>query len=419
MLIPLLSEFSATQIAQARAYARSLAQPLVPAPVPASRITVMGGAAAGLGVALGWARAGVSVTYLEDDESSLERAQFYLSRLLGNAQVPALLGFSVDLAAASDCEAFLDMTVVPMAEKLARLVQAAEVISVSSLLITNLAGVHLGKAAQKVPSPERVLGAELNFPMARGAVAELAAHSGTSDHAIQQARGLLAQLGKSTLMAGMGPFVSERLQMRMLEAADTLLMDGTTPWEVDEALEAFGYQIGLYEAQDLIGTDVAYSIRKRMDRQPSRRYVPIADRAVEEGRLGKKASVGWYRYPGGEGKVIDPLVEDLCREEAYFAGVTPRDFSEDELREYLLLALINEAAWAVGQGCPASEVDLITVQALGFPAELGGVLYFADFLGPKTIIEALEQLALDDPVAWQVAPLLIATAKTGIPLIYA
>lgn len=417
MLIPLLSEFSDIQTAQARAYAKSLAEPPVVQPVAASRITVMGGAAAGLGVALGWARAGVSVTYLEEDESSLERAQFYLTRMLAGAKVPDTLSFSVDMVAASDCDALLDMTVAPMVEKLARLVQVAAALPEAALLITNLAGAHLAKVAETVLAPDRLLGAELYFPMAKGAVAELATHPGTSDKAVQRARGLVARLGKSPVMAGTWQFVSERLQMRMLEAADTLLMDGATPWDVDEALEAFGYQMGLYEAQDLIGTDVAYSIRKRTERQPARRYIPIADRAVEEGRLGKKASVGWYRYPGGEGKVIDPLVEDLCREEAYFAGVSPRDFSEDELREHLLLALINEAAWAVGQGCSAAEVDLIAVQALGFPADLGGVLYFADLLGAGSIVNALERLSQDDPVAWEIAPLLKASAATGIPLV--
>ncbi|MGH1354028.1 MAG: 3-hydroxyacyl-CoA dehydrogenase family protein [Thalassovita sp.] len=416
MLIPLLSDLPKDQIADARLYAEALVKSPKPKTVPVSAITVVGGAAAGLGVAVSLARSGSAVTYLEDDASSLERAEFYLSRMLQGDTAPEFLGFSSDVGGVATSVAVLDMTTETLAEKHARLARLSSVMTPSALLITNLSGPYLADVAARLVAPDRVLGAQLFFPMAQGHIAELAVHTGTSADARDRAEILLRQMAKQPVQCGTGLFVSERLQMRMLEAADTLLMDGATPWEVDEALEAFGYRMGLYEAQDLIGTDVAYSIRKRTVRPPGRRYVPIADRAVEEGRLGKKASVGWYRYPGGEGKVIDPLVEDLCREEAHFAGVIPRHITEDELREHLLLALINEAAWAINQGCLAADVDVLSVQALGFPAEHGGVMHFAEILGAKTIANALQALAEEEPITWEIAPLLLEAAENGTPL---
>ena len=61
------------------------------------------------------------------------------------------------------------------------------------------------------------------------------------------------------------------------------------PWDVDEAMVSFGYAMGPYEAQDLSGLDIAYANRRRQDanRDPNRRYIPISDRMVDEGRLGK------------------------------------------------------------------------------------------------------------------------------------
>lgn len=404
MRIPLLSELPADQRAQARDYAQSLvAQVSSGAAVPV--VGVLGGAAAGLGVALALARSGSAVIYLEDDASSLERAQFYLSKMLPGRTVPPGLSFSYDIGDVAQCDVLLDMETDTHREKQARLARLEALIGASTLVITNLSGAHLTALAAQMRVPGRLLGAQMYFPMAQGDVAELARHPGTSGAALQRATELLRQLGRQPVLCGTADFLSERLQMRMLEAADTLLMDGATPWEIDEALEAFGYAMGLYEAQDLIGTDVAYAIRKRTDRQPGRRYIPIADRAVEEGRLGKKASVGWYRYPGGEGKVIDPLVEDLCREEAHFAGVTPRHFTEDDLRERVLLALLNEAAWAHTEGCQPRDIDLIAVQALGFPRDLGGPIYFAQILGAGVIAQALQSLAQEDPVVWQPAPM--------------
>lgn len=404
MRLPLLSETSGDQRAQAQVYAQGLQQPL-PGAQPVAMVGVLGGASAGLGVALALARTGSTVIYLEEDASSLERAQFFLSRMLQGDTAPAGLRFSCDLGQVAECDVLLDMEADTPAQKQGRLAAAEALIGPQVPLITNLSGPHLSALATRMQGPERLLAAQFVFPMGRQNVAELAQHAGTGDTALGMATRLLRQMGRQPVNCGVWGFLSERLQMRMLEAADTLLMDGATPWDIDEALEAFGYSMGLYEAQDLIGTDVAYAIRTRTERQPGRRYIPIADRAVQEGRLGKKASVGWYRYPGGEGKVIDPLVEDLCREEAHFAGVRPREFSPDQLRQRVILALMNEAAWALGDGCTAEDIDLLSVQALGFPQEFGGPLYFARQLGVQGVAQTLQQLAQEDPVAWRLAPL--------------
>jgi len=71
----------------------------------------------------------------------------------------------------------------------------------------------------------------------------------------------------------------------------------------------FGYAMGPYEAQDLSGLDIAHANRQRQapTRDPNRRYIPIADRMIELGKLGRKTGAGWYRYPGGGGKVEDPI----------------------------------------------------------------------------------------------------------------
>lgn len=97
------------------------------------------------------------------------------------------------------------------------------------------------------------------------------------------------------------------------QACEQMLMDHTTPWELDEALVDWGYGIGPCEAQDLIGLDTVLACRSGST------PAPILARMVAEGRLGKQGGWGFYRYPGGGGAVIDPLIEDLIREEARFA----------------------------------------------------------------------------------------------------
>ena len=229
------------------------------------------------------------------------------------------------------------------------------------------------------------------------------------------------KLRKVPVLAGVcDGFIGNRILARYREAADTILMDGSTPWDVDEAMVNFGYAMGPYEAQDLSGLDIAYANRRRQDatRDPNRRYIPISDRMVDEGRLGKKVGVGWYRYPGGKGRVDDPLIEDLIREEAHFAKVTRTEISEAEIQEQLLLAMINEAADILGEGIAhsAAEIDLVSVLGYGFPRWRGGLMHYADELGVSNIVNQISKLTEADPVAWKLSDVLKHCERKGTKL---
>ncbi|MCR8825011.1 3-hydroxyacyl-CoA dehydrogenase family protein [Pseudosulfitobacter koreensis] len=145
--------------------------------------------------------------------------------------------------------------------------------------------------------------------------------------------------------------VAAALQDSFWLAADHLLMFHTNPWELDEALRAAGYAMGPCEAMDMLGLDVVLARR-------SGAASPILPRMVAEGRMGKKGGVGHYRYPGGGGAVIDPLIEDLILEEAWFAKVTRSDLSDGKLVAHMQAAQAASVAQLLGQG-----VEQVTIAA--------------------------------------------------------
>ncbi|WP_299702000.1 3-hydroxyacyl-CoA dehydrogenase family protein [uncultured Tateyamaria sp.] len=115
------------------------------------------------------------------------------------------------------------------------------------------------------------------------------------------------------------------LQDAFWRVCERLMYRHTTPWELDEALVAWGYGLGPCEAQDLIGLDVVLRVRDGVD------VTPVLPRMVAEGRIGKRFGWGYYRYPGGGGAVIDPLIEDLICEEAWLAKVSRTELAGDVL----------------------------------------------------------------------------------------
>ncbi len=160
---------------------------------------------------------------------------------------------------------------------------------------------------------------------------------------------------------GIGP----RLRAALMDRADTLMLQGATPWEIDEAMVAAGFTIGPYELEDLIGLDLRHAARLARGGA----WAGLAEHAAAEGRLGKKGGVGWYRYPGGGGAVIDPLVEDLIRHEAHFGGITPVSWSDTAVSVELMCVLTDCAARLLSDGVAQSAIDVarVAVAALGWP----------------------------------------------------
>lgn len=190
----------------------------------------------------------------------------------------------------------------------------------------------------------------------------------------QQVLSLLQKMGLPVIEAPAHATVFAGLVLldRLAALADQLLLQGAVPWEVDEAMERFGFGTGVFSAQDIAGLDLAYARRRKTDAAP----LLVTDRMVHEGRLGRGAGVGWYRYPGGGGAVIDPLMEDMAVEEARFASITQCGISDQETVERLLLGLACCGAELLARGEVADEarLDQICRRALSYPDNGPGVI---------------------------------------------
>ena len=391
---------------------------------------VVGGGTMGAGIAYALLSSGLQVTILEADADGLKRAEDNIGKIIeasltrgmidaaGGADLRSRLTLSTQYSQAATAQLAIEAAFEDMAVKQEILGKLDVVLSADAVLATNTSYLDINEMVAPLTDPTRVIGLHFFAPAHIMKLLEIVQGAQSSDRAIATGYALAKRLGKVPVCAGVcDGFIGNRILARYREAADTVFMDGSTPWEVDDAMVEFGYAMGPYEAQDLSGLDIAYANRQRQapTRDPNRRYIPIADRMIELGKLGRKTSAGWYRYPGGEGKVEDPIVADLAIEEAHFAGITRTDYSSQEMRQRIVLAMINEAADILDAGIAqsAGDIDLVTVFGYGFPRWRGGLMHYADSLGVETIVAQLEILAQEDPVAWKVSPLLRRCADAG------
>ncbi|WP_300033555.1 3-hydroxyacyl-CoA dehydrogenase family protein [uncultured Roseobacter sp.] len=208
--------------------------------------------------------------------------------------------------------------------------------------------------------------------------------------------------------------VGAALTDAMAAVTDALLFVHTTPWELDEAMVGFGFSEGACEAQDSQGLIRLLARRAHRPHQELWQDSPVLERMVSEGRQGRTAGVGWYRYPGGGGLVIDPLVEDLLREEAWFAGVTRTELDGPELISAVVAGLVNVLAHVLPLRDPqiAQQVNTASLSVPGFPVKRGGLLQTADQIGAGVICAKLQDLAASGPAGvWTPAPYLTGLAR--------
>ena len=199
-----------------------------------------------------------------------------------------------------------------------------------AVIATNTSYLDVNMLANALADPSRLVGLHFFAPAHIMKLLEIVKGEMTSPKALAMGYAVAKRLGKIPVVAGVcDGFIGNRILARYREAADTMLMDGCTPWDIDAAMVDFGYAMGPYEAQDLSGLDIAHANRRRQDdtRDPARRYIPIADHVVAAGRLGRKTGAGWYQYPADGGKDIDPVIETMIFQAAASAGINRRTFS--------------------------------------------------------------------------------------------
>jgi 3-hydroxyacyl-CoA dehydrogenase len=150
------------------------------------------------------------------------------------------------------------------------------------------------------------------------------------------------------------------------------------------------------------------------------RPMRIADRLCELGRFGQKSGAGWYRYEAGKRDALpDPVVDRIIDEERRALDLAPRKFSDAEIVDRLVYALVNEGARILEEGIAlrASDIDVVYLTGYGFPLVRGGPMFHASRVGLRTVLRRMREFAGNahaDPRSWKPAPLLMWLVVVGV-----
>ncbi|MCF7770103.1 3-hydroxyacyl-CoA dehydrogenase NAD-binding domain-containing protein [Achromobacter pulmonis] len=401
------------------------------APRRLDSVGVIGGGTMGAGIAVAVLDAGLPVIMVEQDAAALargrQRVEHVYDLLVGKGRMTAderatrlaRLTGATDYAALGAADLIIEAVFEDMDVKLAVFAQLDRVAKPGAVLATNTSYLDVDRIAQATRSPADVLGLHFFSPANIMKLLEVVVGRQTAADTVATGFELARRLRKIPVRAGVcDGFIGNRILAVHRQAADMMMEDGASPYEIDAAVRDFGYPMGPYQMADLAGGDIGWATRKRRaaTRDPALRYVQIPDRLCERGWFGQKTGRGFYLYPDGARQgTPDPEVLAIIDAERQRAGVTARAFGIEDIQRRYLAAMINEAANVLHQGIALrpSDIDMVFLSGYGFPRHRGGPMHYADRVGLAQVLADIRSFAQEDPAFWKPSPLLVELAESG------
>ena len=391
---------------------------------------VIGGGTMGVGIATALLQAGIPVTLIEMTPEGAEKAR---DRVVDNLEGAAkrgkmsaatrdeklaMLTAEVGLEHLEQVDVVIEAVFEDMKVKTQIFRDLDRICKPGAVLGTNTSYLDVNEIAAATSRPQDVIGLHFFSPAHIMRLLEVVVADQTTPDVVATAFAMAGKMKKVAVRSGVcDGFIGNRILAHYRKAADYMLLDGASFQQIDRALEDFGFAMGHFAVGDLAGQDIGWATRKRMaqTRPAEERYVSISDRICEMGWFGRKTGKGYYLYGDPKTRTPNPGAVAIVTSERAAEGGTSHAFSDDEIVDRYMTAMISEAARVVEEGIALRpvDVDAVFLFGYGFPRHLGGPLNYADRIGAQTLVERIEGYAKEDPYYWQMPNLLRELAQSG------
>lgn len=382
---------------------------------------VVGAGTMGTGIAIALLSSGLSVTLIDKNPDGLAKGAERVARTIrANAEKGrisgeqaesqiAALSVSTDLAACAPADLVVEAVFERLDLKQAIFAQLDAIVGDGTVLASNTSFLDLDAIAAATRRPERVVGLHFFAPANVMRLLEVVRGRRTADAVIATAMALGRRLGKVAVLSGVcDGFIANRAMARRGEAAERLVLEGAMPWDIDRAMKAYGFAMGVFEMLDLVGLDVI-----GWDQAAS------AGRTVQEilceaGHWGQKTGSGYYDYADPKAPMPAAAAARAIETVRARQGVLARAFTDAELVERLLDPVVNEGAKLLEEGVAqrASDIDMALVAGYGWPVYRGGPMFWGDTVGLDAVATRLgARRDAGDPII--LSPLLERHAREG------
>ena len=390
--------------------------------VKVASVGIIGAGTMGGGIAMCFANAGIPVTIVETAQGALDKGLAVVRRNYENTakkgkltaeqveQRMACLSGSLDMQALAGCDLVIEAVFENMAIKKEIFAKLDAICKPGAVLATNTSALDVNEIATAAASrPEAVVGMHFFSPANVMKLLEVVRGSQTSHTALATAMQIGKKIGKVAVVSGVCPgFIGNRMLRARGEQAQAMLMEGAMPWDIDRVLYDFGMPMGPFAMSDLAGLDIGWS-------KDSSKSSTVREVLCEMDRRGQKTSAGYYDYDEARNARPSEVTRQIVLDFMAKSGQTARPISDDEILERTVYAMVNEAAKILEEGIAqrASDIDTVYINGYGWPVYRGGPMFYADTVGPATVVARLQAYGARMGVDFSISPLLLKLAAEG------
>ena len=351
-------------------------------PKPLNRAAVLGFGTMGRGIAIDILRNTQIPLLVKDIPEALEPGKAFVRKILDGMAEKKRIKEPVDsimarLTAVSEySEAFknVDIVIEAVFEDIKVKEQVYEelckVIKDDCIIASNTSSIPITAMAKYVTKPERFGGIHFFSPVWLMQLVEVIRGVQTSQDTIDNLLNFSAAIRKRPIVCrDNAGFVVNALLFPMVLETFRYLEEGNAIEKIDKAMLSFGMPVGPIRLTDEVGIDIPYKIFKGM----GVRQETLAN-VVEAGRLGlKKSGKGFFLKDGS----VDPEVLPLIGKRE------PRALTEEQIQEGLLVAMVKTGKDLLDRKVvdDVRMIDVGMIWGVGFPADKGGPMKWADLTG--------------------------------------
>ena len=379
--------------------------PDVPASTPRRKIAkvgVIGAGTMGGGISMNFASAGIPVSILEQKPEALDRGldvvRVNYQRSADNGRFPQAevaermgrLTGTMEMEALAGCDLVIEAVFEDMALKKQLFADLDRIMKPGAILATNTSALNIDEIASVTKRPQDVIGLHFFSPANVMKLLEIVRADHTASDVIATCMDLARTINKIAVLVGVCPgFVGNRILFARQAQAQRLVAQGAMPWDVDAALNTFGFRMGQYQMSDLAGLDIGW-------KKGARTANPIRDALCELDRRGQKPGAGYYDYDESRRPVPSGVTAKIIAEiTGVSAGSAP---GQDEIIADCIHPMINEGLRILEEkkAQRASDIDIVWLNGYGWPADKGGPMLYGDMVGAGTVLATMERLGAAD-----------------------
>ncbi|HBO6313545.1 TPA: 3-hydroxyacyl-CoA dehydrogenase family protein, partial [Pseudomonas aeruginosa] len=133
----------------------------------------------------------------------------------------------------------------------------------SAVLASNTSYLDIDAIAAVTARPRQVLGLHFFSPAHIMRLLEIVRGAQTAPAVLEAALALGERMGKVSVVAGnCHGFIGNRMLEPYATEARLMLLEGALPYQVDRALQAFGFAMGPFRMYDVVGIDLEWRARE-------------------------------------------------------------------------------------------------------------------------------------------------------------